>query len=66
MSTVLRREVKLSVVSYLTNTIVDQILQELYATHKTLVNMAPGGGKVSLIMGGLKICVRVRLARFPI
>ncbi|XP_013978498.1 capping protein, Arp2/3 and myosin-I linker protein 3 isoform X1 [Salmo salar] len=29
-------EVKLSVVSYLTNTIVDQILQELYATHKTL------------------------------
>uniref|UniRef100_A0A3Q3WA78 Uncharacterized protein n=1 Tax=Mola mola TaxID=94237 RepID=A0A3Q3WA78_MOLML len=34
-------EVKLSVVSYLTNTIVDQILQELYATHKTLVNMKP-------------------------
>lgn len=33
------REVKLSVVSYLTNSIVDQILQELYATHKTLVNM---------------------------
>lgn len=32
------REVKLSVVSYLTNSIVDQILQELYATHKTLVN----------------------------
>lgn len=31
------REVKLSVVSYLTNSIVDQILQELYATHKTLV-----------------------------
>uniref|UniRef100_A0A8C2GGZ8 Capping protein regulator and myosin 1 linker 3 n=1 Tax=Cyprinus carpio TaxID=7962 RepID=A0A8C2GGZ8_CYPCA len=30
-------EVKLSVVSYLTNSIVDQILQELYATHKTLV-----------------------------
>uniref|UniRef100_A0A3B3ZWY2 Capping protein regulator and myosin 1 linker 3 n=1 Tax=Periophthalmus magnuspinnatus TaxID=409849 RepID=A0A3B3ZWY2_9GOBI len=29
-------EVKLSVVSYLTNTIVDQILQELYTTHKTL------------------------------
>ncbi|XP_008280204.1 leucine-rich repeat-containing protein 16B-like [Stegastes partitus] len=29
-------EVKLSVVSYLTNSIVDQILQELYATHKTL------------------------------
>ncbi|CAL8270433.1 unnamed protein product [Arctogadus glacialis] len=27
-------EVKLSVVSYLTNSIVDQILQELYATHK--------------------------------
>lgn len=33
------REVKLSVVSYLTNSIVDQIVQELYATHKTLVNM---------------------------
>ena len=32
------REVKLSVVSYLTNSIVDQILQELYATHKALVN----------------------------
>uniref|UniRef100_A0A3B3BXA4 Capping protein regulator and myosin 1 linker 3 n=1 Tax=Oryzias melastigma TaxID=30732 RepID=A0A3B3BXA4_ORYME len=31
-------EVKLSVVSYLTNSIVDQILQELYTTHKTLVN----------------------------
>ncbi|CAK6956082.1 capping protein%2C Arp2/3 and myosin-I linker protein 3-like [Scomber scombrus] len=29
-------EVKLSVVSYLTNSIVDQILQELYAIHKTL------------------------------
>uniref|UniRef100_A0AAX7U4G7 CARMIL C-terminal domain-containing protein n=1 Tax=Astatotilapia calliptera TaxID=8154 RepID=A0AAX7U4G7_ASTCA len=29
-------EVKLSVVSYLTNSIVDQILQELYATHKNL------------------------------
>lgn len=29
-------EVKLSVVSYLTNTIVDQILQELYTMHKTL------------------------------
>lgn len=34
------REVKLSVVSYLTNSIVDQILQELYATHKTLVNIS--------------------------
>lgn len=31
------REVKLSVVSFLTNSIVDQILQELYTTHKTLV-----------------------------
>lgn len=31
------REVKLSVVSYLTNSIMDQILQELYTTHKTLV-----------------------------
>ncbi|XP_026169417.1 capping protein, Arp2/3 and myosin-I linker protein 3 [Mastacembelus armatus] len=30
-------EVKLSVVSYLTNAIVDQILQELYTTHKTLL-----------------------------
>ncbi|XP_017276401.1 capping protein, Arp2/3 and myosin-I linker protein 3 isoform X5 [Kryptolebias marmoratus] len=30
-------EVKLSVVSYLTNSIVDQILQELYNTHKTLL-----------------------------
>uniref|UniRef100_H3C8R4 Capping protein regulator and myosin 1 linker 3 n=2 Tax=Tetraodon nigroviridis TaxID=99883 RepID=H3C8R4_TETNG len=30
-------EVKLSVVSYLTNSIVDQILQELYTSHKTLV-----------------------------
>ncbi|KAJ8272534.1 hypothetical protein GJAV_G00090320 [Gymnothorax javanicus] len=29
-------EVKLTVVSYLTNSIVDQILQELYTTHKTL------------------------------
>ncbi|XP_054482485.1 capping protein, Arp2/3 and myosin-I linker protein 3 isoform X6 [Anoplopoma fimbria] len=33
-------EVKLSVVSYLTNSIVDQILQELYTTHKTLDTMA--------------------------
>ncbi|XP_047012619.1 capping protein, Arp2/3 and myosin-I linker protein 3 isoform X2 [Ictalurus punctatus] len=30
-------EVKMSVVSYLTNSAVDQILQELYATHKTLL-----------------------------
>ncbi|KAM9791599.1 capping protein, Arp2/3 and myosin-I linker protein 3 isoform 4-T4 [Syngnathus typhle] len=30
-------EVKLSVVSYLTNSVVDQILQELYTTHKTLL-----------------------------
>ncbi|XP_061695742.1 capping protein, Arp2/3 and myosin-I linker protein 3 isoform X3 [Syngnathoides biaculeatus] len=30
-------DVKLSVVSYLTNSIVDQILQELYTNHKTLV-----------------------------
>ncbi|CAL1580131.1 unnamed protein product [Knipowitschia caucasica] len=30
-------EVKLSVVSYLTNSIVDQILQELYTSHKTLL-----------------------------
>ncbi|XP_034038466.1 capping protein, Arp2/3 and myosin-I linker protein 3 [Thalassophryne amazonica] len=30
-------EVKLSVVSYLTNSIVDQILQELYSTHKSLL-----------------------------
>ncbi|TSO57294.1 Capping protein, Arp2/3 and myosin-I linker protein 3 [Bagarius yarrelli] len=30
-------EVKISVVSYLTNSVVDQILQELYATHKTLL-----------------------------
>ncbi|CAB1449976.1 unnamed protein product [Pleuronectes platessa] len=30
-------EVKLSVVSYLTNSIVDQILQELYTTHKSLL-----------------------------
>ncbi|XP_034036370.1 capping protein, Arp2/3 and myosin-I linker protein 3-like [Thalassophryne amazonica] len=29
-------EVKLSVVSYLTNSIVDQLLQELYTTHKSL------------------------------
>ncbi|XP_028831341.1 capping protein, Arp2/3 and myosin-I linker protein 3 isoform X2 [Denticeps clupeoides] len=31
-------EVKLSVVSYLTNSIVDQILQELYTTHKALLH----------------------------
>lgn len=36
-SSLFSREVKLSVVSYLTNSIVDQILQDLYATHKTLV-----------------------------
>ncbi|XP_053359659.1 capping protein, Arp2/3 and myosin-I linker protein 3 isoform X2 [Clarias gariepinus] len=30
-------EVKMSVISYLTNSVVDQILQELYATHKTLL-----------------------------
>ncbi|XP_062850006.1 capping protein, Arp2/3 and myosin-I linker protein 3 [Trichomycterus rosablanca] len=30
-------EVKLSVVSYLTNSVVDQILQDLYSTHKTLL-----------------------------
>uniref|UniRef100_A0AAY4D1R9 Capping protein regulator and myosin 1 linker 3 n=1 Tax=Denticeps clupeoides TaxID=299321 RepID=A0AAY4D1R9_9TELE len=35
-------EVKLSVVSYLTNSIVDQILQELYATHKVLVKQWDG------------------------
>ncbi|XP_030628535.1 capping protein, Arp2/3 and myosin-I linker protein 3-like [Chanos chanos] len=33
-------EVKLSVVSYLTNSIVDQILQELYSTHKALTRQA--------------------------
>ncbi|XP_066537181.1 capping protein, Arp2/3 and myosin-I linker protein 3 isoform X2 [Hoplias malabaricus] len=33
-------EVKLSVVSYLTNSVVDQILQELYTTHKTLLHHA--------------------------
>ncbi|XP_076828794.1 capping protein, Arp2/3 and myosin-I linker protein 3 isoform X2 [Brachyhypopomus gauderio] len=31
-------EVKLTVVSYLTNSIMDQILQELYTTHKTLLH----------------------------
>ncbi|XP_035391899.1 capping protein, Arp2/3 and myosin-I linker protein 3 isoform X2 [Electrophorus electricus] len=31
-------EVKLTAVSYLTNSIMDQILQELYATHKTLLH----------------------------
>ncbi|XP_036373398.1 capping protein, Arp2/3 and myosin-I linker protein 3-like, partial [Megalops cyprinoides] len=44
-------EVKLSVVSYLTNSIVDQILQELYATQKTLTRQVSqvrrweGGGE---------------------
>uniref|UniRef100_A0A8C6UDJ1 Capping protein regulator and myosin 1 linker 3 n=1 Tax=Neogobius melanostomus TaxID=47308 RepID=A0A8C6UDJ1_9GOBI len=46
-------EVKLSVVSYLTNSIVDQILQELYTTHKTLLRQVsqvkrwdePGAGR---------------------
>ncbi|TSL47579.1 Capping protein, Arp2/3 and myosin-I linker protein 3 [Bagarius yarrelli] len=37
-------EVKLSVVSYLTNSIVDQILQELYTTHKTLWDGLCDGG----------------------
>ena len=41
LSFVSLREVKLSVVSYLTNSVVDQILQELYATHKTLVFTLP-------------------------
>uniref|UniRef100_A0AAR2JSM6 CARMIL C-terminal domain-containing protein n=1 Tax=Pygocentrus nattereri TaxID=42514 RepID=A0AAR2JSM6_PYGNA len=39
-------EVKLSVVSYLTNSIVDQILQELYSTHKALV----GAQSLSLLI----------------
>lgn len=45
-------------VSYLTNSIVDQILQELYATHKTLVNakhLTGGGGKEKEMM-----CLRLR------
>lgn len=33
-----RSEVKLSVVTYLTNSIVDEILQELYHSHKSLVS----------------------------
>lgn len=32
-------EVKLSVVTYLTNSIVDEILQELYHSHKSLVRL---------------------------
>lgn len=32
-------EVKLSVVTYLTNSIVDEILQELYHSHKSLVSL---------------------------
>lgn len=42
------REVKLSVVSYLTNSIVDQILQELYSTHKALVRCHCASKSLSL------------------
>lgn len=31
-------EVKLSVVTYLTNSVVEEILQELYSVHKSLVS----------------------------
>lgn len=42
-------EVKLSVVTYLTNSIVDEILQELYHSHKSLVNiLSPRGLRPSL------------------
>lgn len=42
-------EVKLSVVTYLTNSIVDEILQELYHSHKSLVSMlSPNGLRPSL------------------
>lgn len=42
-------EVKLSVVTYLTNSIVDEILQELYHSHKSLVNiLSPDGLRPSL------------------
>lgn len=36
-------EVKLSVVTYLTNSIVDEILQELYHSHKSLVSLLDAG-----------------------
>lgn len=36
-------EVKLSVVTYLTNSIVDEILQELYHSHKSLVRLLHAG-----------------------
>lgn len=36
-------EVKLSVVTYLTNSIVDEILQELYHSHKSLVRLLSPG-----------------------
>lgn len=40
---------KLSVVTYLTNSIVDEILQELYHSHKSLVNiLSPDGLRPSL------------------
>ncbi|XP_061695752.1 capping protein, Arp2/3 and myosin-I linker protein 3 isoform X12 [Syngnathoides biaculeatus] len=44
-------DVKLSVVSYLTNSIVDQILQELYTNHKTLQYF--GNGSVNTLDDGL-------------
>lgn len=66
------REVKLSVVSYLTNSIVDQILQELYATHKTLVRAQhTWDGRFSFFSGPTEVnwggrCVCLRLGRCPI
>lgn len=53
------REVKLSVVSYLTNSIVDQILQELYATHKTLVIKKTISLSIRLFI--LSMCTRIAL-----
>uniref|UniRef100_A0A8C4WND0 Capping protein regulator and myosin 1 linker 3 n=1 Tax=Gopherus evgoodei TaxID=1825980 RepID=A0A8C4WND0_9SAUR len=40
-------EVKLSVVTYLTNSIVEELLEELYNTHKILVRHSPAGPSAS-------------------
>lgn len=46
-------------VSYLTNSIVDQILQELYATHKTLVNKMVFKFMYTCALSGQKSILRI-------
>ncbi|XP_056149842.1 capping protein, Arp2/3 and myosin-I linker protein 3 [Lampris incognitus] len=51
-------EVKLSVVSYLTNSIVDQILQELYNTHKALLRQVSQAKRLDDVGTGRRTTIR--------